>query len=353
MSNATSVKCEKCGANLKLPASITPGKKIRCPKCSEIITVPAPAQTSPPKPKDDPKPAKEEPSKKPMDDDEEDSGGHYGLREQSAPTPQDKKEKPKVDYALDNSVKDLRGPAQAAVLGPSNKIIMRSIFCVALAFASFGIGVWPFLFQEDILDYRDTLKAYFKEAIANAKGDEAKKLADRAKTIDNDNKNDILRKNVYPELYKEKKNDLSAETGINLEEPEREFIKEIRKKHIPYRIAWIICSLIILGYNLFIAMAAVKMQAMESYNWSIACAVMSIIPINCIGLIVKIWSADVKPDPMQLFPEEGFDLLQLFTHPLFLLCLEYVGSLAMGAMALTILLKEEVKEGFAYKGDLD
>jgi hypothetical protein len=35
-----------------------------------------------------------------------------------------------------------------------------------------------------------------------------------------------------------------------------------------------------------------------------------------------------------------------------LLCLEYIGSLAMGAMALQVLLKPEVKEGFTYKGDI-
>ena len=35
------------------------------------------------------------------------------------------------------------------------------------------------------------------------------------------------------------------------------------------------------------AMAAVRMQALESYNWSMVCAIMGIIPFNCIGLLSK------------------------------------------------------------------
>lgn len=354
MSNATNVKCGKCSAILKLPASITPGKKIRCPKCSEVITVPSTEEVAPKKNKDGTKPAKEAaPPPKNVDHEEDDGKTAYGVRVDATPE-EEKKNKPKINFALDKSLKDLRGPAQAAVLGPSNKIIFRCIFCVGLAFFSFGVAVWPFLFMEDILDYRDTLKAYFKEEVAKAKGaDEAKKISERANTIDKDNKNEILKKNVYPELYKDAKGDQNAEMGISLEEGEREFIKAIRVKHIPYRIAWMICSLLILFYNVVESMAAVKMQAMESYKWAIACAIMGIVPFNCLGLVVKIWSQDVKPDPMELFPEDGFNLFQLFTHPLFLLCLEYVGSLLMGILALSVMLKEDVKEGFAYKGDLD
>ncbi|MFZ4610708.1 MAG: hypothetical protein ACOYNM_12895, partial [Gemmataceae bacterium] len=40
MANDTiSMKCEHCGANLKLPSTLAPGKKIKCPKCSGVILV--------------------------------------------------------------------------------------------------------------------------------------------------------------------------------------------------------------------------------------------------------------------------------------------------------------------------
>jgi len=352
MSNAsTSIKCEHCSANLKLPGTIGPGKKIKCPKCSGVITVPS-SSVPPKEGKKAPEPSAK---KKNSGDDDDDDGVLYGLRDIVNPE-QEAKSKPKVNYSLDNSNKDLRGPAQAALLGPSNKIMARSMFCVALCVFSFGVAVWPFIFSEDILDYRETLKAYYKIEAEKAKGtpEIQKKFNDRASKIDKDNKNDVLARNVYPEIAaREKKLGLTElEPGIPLDAGEQAFIKEIRTKQIPYRISWIIFSLLILVYNAVEAMAAVRMQALESYNWSMACAIMGILPFNCIGLLVKIWSVEVQPDPMQLLPDEGFDLLQLFTHPLFLLCLEYIGSLGMGLMALTVLLKPEVKEGFSYKGDI-
>ena len=99
------------------------------------------------------------------------------------------------------------------------------------------------------------------------------------------------------------------------------------------------------------------MLALESYNCAIVCAIMEIMPLNGIGLLAKIVSVEVQPDPMELIPDTGFNfsdggLLVLFSHPLFLLCLEYIGSLALGATALQVLLKPEVKEGFTYKGDI-
>jgi DNA-directed RNA polymerase subunit RPC12/RpoP len=349
------MKCEHCGANLKLPATLAPGKKIKCPKCSGVIVVQSASAAPSKPPKDEKKVPEAPPKKKSSADDDDDDGVLYGLRDIANPE-QEAKAKPKVNYALDTSNKDLRGPAQAALLGPSNKIMFRSMFCVALCVFSFGVAVWPFVFSEDILDYKETLKAYFKIEAEKAKGtpELKKQLEDRGSKIDKDNKNDILAHNVYPEVAeRQKKMGLTdIPQGIPLQPAEQAFIKEIRTKQVPYRISWIVLSLLILVYNAVEAMAAVRMQALESYKWSMVCAIMGIIPFNCIGLLAKIWSVEVQPDPMELIPDTGFDLLQMFTHPLFLLCLEYIGSLAMGAMALQVLLKPEVKEGFTYKGDI-
>ncbi len=357
--DSISMKCEHCSANLKLPGTLAPGKKIKCPKCSGVITVPSASAPSNP-PKDEKKVPEAPPKKKSSGDDDDDDGVLYGLRDIPKPG-EEVKSKPTVNYALDTSNKDLRGPAQAALLGPSNKIMFRSMFCVALCVFSFGTAVWPFVFSEDILDYKETLKAYFKIEAEKAKGNPElqKKLVARGSSIDKNAKNDILAHNVYPEIAeRQKKLGITPDDqGITLEPAEQAFIKEIRTKQVPYRISWIVLSLLILVYNAVEAMAAVRMQALESYNWSMACAIMGIIPFNCIGLLAKIWSVEVQPDPMELIPDTGFNfadggLLVVFTHPLFLLCLEYIGSLALGATALTVLLKPEVKEGFTYKGDI-
>ena len=294
--DSISMKCEHCGANLKLPATLAPGKKIKCPKCSGVIIVQS-ASAAPSKPPKDEKKAPEAPPKKKSSaDDDDDDGVLYGLRDIANPE-QEAKAKPKVNYALDTSNKDLRGPAQAALLGPSNKIMFRSMFCVALCVFSFGVAVWPFVFSEDILDYKETLKAYFKIEAEKAKGtpEIQKQLVDRGSKIDKDNKNDILAHNVYPEVAeRQKKMGLTdIPQGIPLQPAEQAFIKEIRTKQVPYRISWIILSLLILVYNAVEAMAAVRMQALESYNWSMACAIMGIIPFNCIGLLAKIWSVEV------------------------------------------------------------
>ena len=357
--DSISMKCEHCSANLKLPGTLAPGKKIKCPKCSGVITVPSASAPSNP-PKDEKKVPEAPPKKKSSGDDDDDDGVLYGLRDIPKPG-EEVKSKPTVNYALDTSNKDLRGPAQAALLGPSNKIMFRSMFCVALCVFSFGVAAWPFVFSEDILDYKETLKAYFKIEAEKAKGNPElqKKLVARGSSIDKNAKNDILAHNVYPEIAeRQKKLGITPDDqGITLEPAEQAFIKEIRTKQVPYRISWIVLSLLILVYNAVEAMAAVRMQALESYNWSMACAIMGIIPFNCIGLLAKIWSVEVQPDPMELIPDTGFNfadggLLVVFTHPLFLLCLEYIGSLALGATALTVLLKPEVKEGFTYKGDI-
>ena len=358
--DSISMKCEHCGANLRLPATLAPGKKIKCPKCSGVIIVQSASAAPSKPPKDEKKAPEAPPKKKSSGDDDDDDGVLYGLRDIANPE-QEAKSKPKINYALDDSNKDLRGPAQAALLGPSNKIMFRGMFCVALCVFSFGTAAWPFVFSEDIVDYEIILKEYYKIEERNAK-DPKDKDALRSKSKDIEKsivKLGIYRRNIYPEVDAlEKKQGLTdLPQGTTIDSGAQKFIGEVRAKEIPYRISWIILSLLILVYNAVEAMAAVRMQALESYNWSMACAIMGIIPFNCIGLFAKIWSVEVQPDPMELIPDTGFNfadggLLVVFYHPLFLLCVEYIGSLFMGVMALQVLLKPEVKEGFNYKGDI-
>jgi hypothetical protein len=65
----TTVECPECQATLKLPATVTPGKKIRCPKCKVPFIVPDPdedaIQSSPPR-----KPARPAPARDDADEDE-------------------------------------------------------------------------------------------------------------------------------------------------------------------------------------------------------------------------------------------------------------------------------------------
>src|SRR5262249_49845094 len=143
-----------CEAVLKPAKPVPEGKKVKCPKCGANFTAvgdagddaimsvePADvAPAAPPKKKPAPaKPAaKPAPPAKP-DDDDDDEGGTYGVvrdeddeeeeedprgRRGGAPK---KSKKPKIDHVPDMSIKDLRGPAQEAVVSPSNTLLIAGL----------------------------------------------------------------------------------------------------------------------------------------------------------------------------------------------------------------------------------
>ena len=41
------IVCGSCNTRLKIPATVAPGKKVKCPKCSQVVTVPAAAASDP------------------------------------------------------------------------------------------------------------------------------------------------------------------------------------------------------------------------------------------------------------------------------------------------------------------
>lgn len=45
--DAKFIVCTSCKTRLKVAATVVPGKKVKCPKCSQLITVPAPAAADP------------------------------------------------------------------------------------------------------------------------------------------------------------------------------------------------------------------------------------------------------------------------------------------------------------------
>jgi S1-C subfamily serine protease len=45
--NTTFIVCSHCSARLKVPTTLAPGKKVKCPKCSQLIAVPAPEAADP------------------------------------------------------------------------------------------------------------------------------------------------------------------------------------------------------------------------------------------------------------------------------------------------------------------
>jgi hypothetical protein len=138
------VRCPECDGVLRLASPPTPGKKIKCPKCGAKFELgdeePAPAAKSKSKSgssgaskkkdagngkitggKSD-KPAKKGVKPAGKGGGDEDEGGHtYGVIKEEE---DEEGKKPKISYAPDTTVKDMRGPAQALVMGPTNMLML-------------------------------------------------------------------------------------------------------------------------------------------------------------------------------------------------------------------------------------
>ena len=136
------ITCPECETVLRPAKPIAPGKKVKCPKCGSTFEVPeasgdesseedgvtrAPAAIKNKAGARAPAPKKvaKQPEKKPTPgaDDDDDEGGTYSLAGGGGAGAEEEEAKPDINYAPDTSIKDLRGPAQAAVIKPTNMLI--------------------------------------------------------------------------------------------------------------------------------------------------------------------------------------------------------------------------------------
>src|SRR5262245_42916415 len=173
--------CPECEAVLRPAKPLPSGKKVTCPKCKAIFVVhdpdedaikernPAKKSGSPAAgAKQDPfdeegpetyaiikeeEPQAEEPEEEDEDEDEDDD------EDEDRP----KKTKPKMDRArsedlefrLNIKVTDPRGPAQAALVSPSNFLMLVGTLACIGAIIAILYGAWPFLFMDRVLDPAD------------------------------------------------------------------------------------------------------------------------------------------------------------------------------------------------------
>lgn len=265
------VECPECGAVLKPAKPLSPGNKIRCPKCANTFTVPgagdgikpAPARNKvaagkAPAPK---KPAPPAP-KKPADDDD-DGGGTYAVVSEPEDVHEEKDSgKPKIEYVPDLKVKDPRGPATEALAKPGNYIMVKGSLLAVSSILSLCIAIWPFIFTKwsSGVAPSDVKKEYErKNPPANAsrnqnKDEEESSFPDQEKIMEE------IRKNPKMEAIWD------------------EMVEEDRFE----RILWACLSVVVLIFALIMAMAAVKMINLESYRWSMAASIMAI----CSGVAV-------------------------------------------------------------------
>src|SRR5206468_7945600 len=96
---------------------------------------------------------------------------------------QPKKKKPKkeqarsedLEFRLNIKVTDPRGPAQVALVSPSNYLMLVGTLAVIVGIIAVLYGAWPFLFSKDIVDAARVLNAPKKSDEDSEKGGGQKK----------------------------------------------------------------------------------------------------------------------------------------------------------------------------------
>jgi hypothetical protein len=294
------------------------GKEIKCPKCGNPFFAPGLVEDQPRK-KTAGKKAKagskkstgikkgagSKPStKKPVPDDDDDEGGIYSFVGAKG-----EEEKPDIEYAPDMSIKDLRGPAQEAVVKPSNYMILIGGLCCLANIFLICLQFWPMVFSESAVDWQAVLSRHYA-----------------------DDKNALKRIESIKE-YKE------------LKDKDLEIVQEADEEERKVRFALMGVFLVLLIYNAIAVMGAVKMQNLESRRWGIVASIMTLLPMGAGGVAYLIYYVFTKTIGGwvldELAPYYGAGLGGVF----------YLFALYVGIKSLQALMRQEVIDGYEYIAD--
>jgi hypothetical protein len=271
--------CPDCEAVLRPAKPLPSGKRVTCPKCGagfvvrgddDPITEGKPTQKSSTPagkaksdPLDDDGPEtyavikEEEPAQEELDDDEDEYEDEDDDDDEDRPKKKPKKDTARLEdleFRMNTAVTDPRGPAQAAIISPSNFLMLMGFISIVIAVVALAYGAWPFLFMDNL-------------------GIEIKEALGQGKKKDGDDKGGTTASNI------------PADADISKLRPE-----EKQRYYDYYDAKWwflviIICaSVVVIAYNSVIIMGGVKMQNMESYTWAMVATIMAFVPLYFPGL---------------------------------------------------------------------
>jgi hypothetical protein len=212
------------------------------------------------------------------------------------------------------SIKDLRGPAQAAVVAPSNYLILIGGLCCLSDIFIICFSFWPMVFSPTILDHEEVLERHYKQ-----KGD--KDAASKIKSIPKERK-DL------------KKEDLAV-------------VEDAEADEYVWRFILMGTYIFMLIYNGVTILGAVKMQNLESRGWGIAASIMTILPFGAAGLGGLVFGVFFYTIAAFLFDEFSTRLM----YSLVVAGLIYVLAILVGVWSLKTLMSQEVIDGFEYVAD--
>src|SRR4051794_18900273 len=125
----TKLVCPECSKVLRPAKPVAAGKKVRCPKCEFVFVAgedededgaeeeeERPKKKKPVAAKKEAPAKKAAPTKKAAADGEEEEGAYSLVGDN------EDEDKPRINYAPDSSIKDLRGPAVLKLMPPTNKL---------------------------------------------------------------------------------------------------------------------------------------------------------------------------------------------------------------------------------------
>jgi predicted Zn finger-like uncharacterized protein len=307
---AARITCPDCKSVLKPAKPLPDGKKVKCPKCGNMFTSPGLVETPEPPLKKEPikkpakaaiKKAKSPPSRgKPRGDDEDD--GVYSFVNENIDA-----EKPDIVYAPDMSIKDLRGPAQAEVVVPSNYIMLIGGLCCLCNIFIICYSFWPMIFADSVIfNWQGFLEKHF--------------AGDKTATS---------RVSGYKDYKEVKDEDL-------------EILHEAEGKERVKRFIQMGVFLVLLIYNAIQIVGAVKMQNLESRGWGIASSIMTLLPMGAAGISSLIGGV--------FFFTIGNWILDELSLPysIGLGVLPYLAAIYVGATSLRTLFSQVVIDGFEY-----
>jgi hypothetical protein len=315
--------CPECKKVLKPTKPLPEGKKVTCPKCGASFAAkeppPDPAARQPkkaaaPRPtavkkaKEASKPTRPvEQRRHNLDEDEdEEEGGVYTFAEQ-----QEKEGGPEIEYTPDMSIKDLRGPAQAWVIRPSNYLMLAGILGFFGWLGFMFIVLIPIIFPlQEKQDDKNKQQAVQAAPPGGARGGGPGGAGDKAGA-------------------KPAGSSFFNIWGIN--------IAELAEAEWYWTVLTVLGFAVGMVYSGIVTYGGVSMQNLESRKLAIVSSIMAIIPLNSVGAVFLVCLLlKVLLDDSALI------------GPGALLC---VLSAAAGLVALYTLTRQEVIAGFRYKAE--
>jgi hypothetical protein len=254
--------------------------------------------------KKEPVKAEKKPSAKGPAREDQDAVQVYGVtKEEEKPDNQ-----PRITYAPDTSVRDLRGPAQARVIPPTNQLTLV---------AAIGFVGWLALLVTILVMTLFPTEVETKEA-----------------------KEDRERQEAMGKAPKKEPPGMLMFFGINL----------ARLGTYPkwqFGVYFLLPIVLGMGYSALMANGAVRTQHLESRNWGIAASVMCMIPIHSFGVIVL--AACFFGFLVRMFlDDEG--LVTMFIY--FVMGALTAAGVGVGVMGLKAMMSPEVIAGFQYKPEM-